>query len=77
MIHFFVISDVKTSESGLFSDWLGKSSYEKLCSFWLKIEMAESTVSRKDFSWSLAQAVKDFSVQSLMAEQVKCMQPLP
>ena len=39
--------------------------------------MAESTVSRKDFSWSLAQAVKDFSVQSLMAEQVKCMQPLP
>lgn len=36
----------------------------------------KSTVSKKDFSWSLAQAVKDFSVQSLTAEQVKCMRGL-
>ena len=35
--------------------------------------MAESTVSVEEFSWSLAQALKDFSVESLKAEQVECI----
>lgn len=35
--------------------------------------MAESTVSEEEFSWSLAQALKDFSVESLKAEQVECI----
>ena len=35
--------------------------------------MAESTVSEEEFSWSLAQALKDFSVESLKTEQVECI----
>ena len=35
--------------------------------------MAESTVSEEEFSWSLAQALKDSSVESLKAEQVECI----
>ena len=38
--------------------------------------MAESTVSEEEFSWSLAQALKDFSVESLKAEQVECIRRL-
>ena len=30
--------------------------------------MAESTVSEEEFSWSLAQALKDFSVESLLRD---------
>ena len=35
--------------------------------------MAESTVSEEEFSLSLAQALKDFSVESLKTEQVECI----
>ena len=38
--------------------------------------MAESTVSEEEFFWSLAQALKDFSVESLKAEQVECIRRL-
>ena len=38
--------------------------------------MAESTVSEEEFSWSLAQALKEFSVESLKAEQVECIRRL-
>ena len=38
--------------------------------------MAESTVSEEEFSWSLTQALKDFSVESLKAEQVECIRRL-
>ena len=38
--------------------------------------MAESTVSEEEFSWSLAQALKDFSIESLKAEQVECIRRL-
>ena len=36
MIHFFYRSHAKRPESGLFSDWIGKNSYDLRCSDWPK-----------------------------------------